>query len=182
MGRRGHRPYVRQRLHLACSHCIGGPVSAFTLCAPTALVAQSAPSPCCFHCIGGSESAFTLCVLTTFAAETAPLPWVFPLPSRLRHCLCRAFPLHPRLRQRLCIVSQLPPWLRHCRDLVCSTAFATKLPCVLSLLPRRRQRLCIVSPRLPSRRRQRLLHCVFAASFAAKTPPFATCLSGFLRG
>ena len=53
-------------------------------------------------------------VQTAFAAtsKTLPLPFVFPLPSRLRHCLCLVFPLPSR------------PLVRHCLCLVCPTAFA----------------------------------------------------------
>ena len=52
-----------------------------------------------------SKTPPLLCVSTVFVAKTLPLRCVFPLPSRLRHCLC----------------------------LACSTAFVAKtlpLPCV----------------------------------------------------
>ena len=33
------------------------------------------------------------CFSIAFRGKTLPLPLVFPLPSRLSHCLCRVFPL-----------------------------------------------------------------------------------------
>ena len=38
------------------------------------------------------------CVSTAFAAKS------FPLPPRLRHCICLVVPLPSRLRHRLCLV------------------------------------------------------------------------------
>ena len=105
--------------------------TAFALCS-TAFVAKTLPLPCVFHCLRVQATAFVLC--TTFAAKTPSVPSVFhclrgydtafalyfPLPSWLRHCLCRLFPT--------AFAANTPPLpvVSHCLRRLFRTAFVAK--------------------------------------------------------
>ena len=94
-----------------------------------------------------------MCASTAFAAKTLPLPCVFPLPSRLRHCLC----------------------------LVCSTAFAAKtLPFLAALQEAaetegRRQAIATSNSYKDVGRHNPPVHCLSLCCFTA----FPCCFTAF---